>query len=220
MLDLYQQLHRQTGGAVTPLIGNTLSDAGYNATYSLVPGPLQSPASWDEALDYHFPVLEIRTPVLLDFGAAGKGYLVDIVSELLEGASITTYCVDGGGDMRCRGDAALSVGMEHPSHSDEAIGIVSLQNASLCGSAGNRRAWGEYHHIISPHTLTSPRDIAAVWVVAETALLADALTTCLFFVPPETMLAYYQYSYAIVYSNGRVVRSTDFPATMFETGEA
>lgn len=37
MLRLYEQMHALSDGAFTPLLGHTLSDLGYDETYSLTP---------------------------------------------------------------------------------------------------------------------------------------------------------------------------------------
>src|SRR3989338_5226434 len=41
LLDLYQELYTLTNGLVTPLIGNALEQAGYDAAYSLEPKVLK-----------------------------------------------------------------------------------------------------------------------------------------------------------------------------------
>jgi thiamine biosynthesis lipoprotein len=217
LFDLYRQLYGLTNGTVTPLIGQTLSDAGYDAAYSLKPGNPTPPPAWDEVLEYNHPRLTLKTPALLDVGAAGKGYLVDLVSELLEGAGVSAYCVDAGGDLRYRHPSgqSLRVGLEHPADPSKAIGVAELQNASLCGSAPNRRAWAGYHHVLNPRTLDSPRHLAAVWVAAGSTLLADALTTALFFVDAERLAGYYEFEYAIVQADGSLSYSAAFPATFF-----
>lgn len=217
MLSLYHQLYRITDGRFTPLIGQVLSDAGYDAHYSLEEKKLSPPPTWDEALMYNYPTLITHLPVLLDVGAAGKGYVIDIVSELIEHSDIQNYTVDAGGDMRHRTTTRkpLRVGLENPADTAQVIGVANLQNQSLCGSAGNRRQWGNFHHILDPHSLTSPTHIVALWTMADTTLLADALSTCLFFVPPETLLKHYAFEYLILRPNFNVDASPGFPATLF-----
>lgn len=217
LLSLYHTLYRITNGAFTPLIGQALSDAGYDARYSLKTKPLSRPPAWDEALMYNYPTLITRIPVLLDVGAAGKGYLIDIVSELLEHSGVRNYTVDAGGDIRYRTTEGkpLRVGLESPVNTTQIIGIADLRNRSLCGSAGNRRQWGNFHHILDPHSLTSPTHIAALWTVADTTLLADALSTCLFFVSPTILLKHYSFEYLILHSDFTVDMSPSFPAQLF-----
>lgn len=215
LFDLYHKLYQLTDGLFTPLIGNVLSDAGYDQTYSLQGKELSVPSSWDDALLYKFPDLFVKEPVTLDLGACGKGYLIDLVSEVLEKESITEYCIDAGGDMRQRGEETLRVGLEHPEDSSQVIGVATLQNKSLCGSAGNRRAWGEFHHLMNPKTLKPVDTVRAVWVVADTTILADGLATALFFVSPEVLLKEFSFDYVVVKKDYQIEQSFTFPGELF-----
>jgi thiamine biosynthesis lipoprotein len=217
MFAMYRKLYDLTNGAFTPLIGQVLVDAGYDASYSLKPGMLHAPKAWDEVMTWHAPVLTTREPVQLDFGAAGKGYIVDLVGELIERDGVFDYCVDAGGDIRYRTSvgAPLRVGLENPADTKQAIGIATLGNASLCGSAGNRRAWAEFHHTINPHTLSSPKHLQAVWVIAETTLLADALTTALQFLSAADLRAVFTFEYLLLREDYSAEHSSGFPSELF-----
>ena len=228
LLDVYRRLYDATGGSFTPLIGQAMADAGYDATYSLKPKPLSKPPAWDDVLSIYptFPspskgegqgevLVSTARPVLLDFGAAGKGYLVDLVAQIVSSFGIASFCVDAGGDMVCRGPEPTRVGLENPLATDEAIGVATISNASICGSAGNRRAWGEFHHVIDPRTLSSPRHVLATWAIASTALIADAIATCLFLVPAEDLKTVYTFDYVILFADGTVERSPGAPVELF-----
>ncbi|TSC70449.1 MAG: thiamine biosynthesis lipoprotein [Parcubacteria group bacterium Gr01-1014_46] len=217
MISLYKKMYDVTGGLVTPLIGQVLVDAGYDANYSLVPKKLTKPLSWQEVMEWNNPILKVKKPEILDFGAGGKGYLVDIVSEIIESTGIENYCVDAGGDMRQRSSEleSLSVGLEHPEDFESVIGVAKILNQSLCGSAGNRRKWADYNHVINPETLKSPKDVLAVWTLAESTLLADLLTTALSFVPAETLQKYFKFEYLIFRSDHRIEKSSGFNAELF-----
>ena len=216
MMTLYRDLYELTDGYVTPLIGNLISDAGYDAKYSLVQTKkLEVPPRWEEAMEYINPMLTIKKPVLLDFGAAGKGYLVDLVGEVFELNHVKEYGIDAGGDILHRGANPIRVGLEDPERKEEVIGVCTLKNGSICGSAGNRRVWGTFNHIIDPKSLSSPTDVIAVWVVADSALIADGLTTCLSFVSPEKLLNKYKFEYVIVHKDRSVDVSPDFPGEVF-----
>ncbi len=217
MISIYKKIYDVTNGLVTPLIGKVLVDAGYDATYSLKEKPLTKPLSWNETMVWQNPKLILKEPALLDFGAGGKGYLVDIVSEILEENGIKNYCVDASGDMRQRSlyESTLKVGLENPNDATEVVGVVEILNQSLCGSAGNRRKWEDFHHIINPETLSSPKDIEAVWVIAENTLLSDILTTALFFVKPEVVLENFDFDYLIIYSDFSINKSEGFKAELF-----
>jgi len=218
MMSLYHDVFLLTDGLVTPLIGQVLVDSGYDAQYSLKQKKeLEVPLSWDEVLEYYHPHLQMKQPALLDFGGAGKGYLVDLVGEVLEQNGIRSYCVDAGGDMlhRSKAGEAMSVGLEHPGDTTKAIGVVKICNQSLCASAGNRRVWQNFHHIINPKTLSSPGHIAALWVIAESTILADILATALFFVSTQKLLQKYSFEYLILNADYSFEKSTGFPAEMF-----
>ncbi len=217
MMELYRKLYDATNGMVTPLIGNALSDAGYDAEYSLVPKPMTALKPWDSVMRFTDPILTLSEPALLDFGAAGKGYLIDIVSDILRTDGIESFCVDAGGDMCYRSAAGetMRVGLENPVDTSQAVGVASILNKSICGSAGNRRAWGEFHHILDPGTLTSPKHILAVWVVADTTMLADGLTTALMFVAPNILQKEFNFEYAILHADFSITASTNFPGEFF-----
>lgn len=215
----YRRLYKLSNGLVTPLIGQVLVDAGYDAHYRFTPRALTKPPLWDDVLAIHDTILVAKQPILLDVGAAGKGYLVDIVSELLARNGVTQFCVDASGDLRSQGlQGPLRIGLEHPDNPDQVIGVANLQHGAICGSAGNRRAWGVYHHIINPQTLESVRNVRAVWTTAHSTLIADGLATALFFVPPDCLASHFRFSYCIVYGNGTVHMSKRFPATLFTIG--
>ncbi len=216
MLALYRDLYDRTDGYVTPLVGNMLSDAGYDENYSLVQKKeLEAAPAWDDVMSYAHPTLTIKRPVLLDFGAAGKGYLVDLVAEVLEAYGVMEYLIDAGGDILHKGDAPIRVGLENPENLQQVIGVCELRGGSICGSAGNRRTWGEFTHIMNPKTLESQKNILAVWVTANTALLADALATCLFFVDAGTLTDAYDFEYVLIRNDHSVERSAGFLGEVF-----
>ncbi len=215
MLTIYRKAYDLTMGLVTPLIGDVLVSLGYDEKYSLQKKELKKAMSWDEILDWNEPHLTVKNPTILDFGACGKGYLVDIVSEIIETEGIKKYCVDGSGDMRIRGEE-LKVGLEHPEDINSVIGVVHLNNQSLCGSSGNRRKWEDVHHIVNPDTGSSPKDILSVWVVAKETIMADILTTCLFFVEPDILKKDFDFDYLILKKDFSVKFSDGINAEIFK----
>jgi thiamine biosynthesis lipoprotein len=222
LFDLYERLYAITTGKVTPLIGNLLSDAGYDAAYSLQPKYLRQVPAWSSVLKYSFPMLTTTQPVILDVGAVGKGYLVDIIAKLLLARGVHHFSINAGGDIAVHGALrdALTIGLEHPDNPQLAIGIARIGSGSICGSAGNRRSWSGFNHIMDPQRQSSPEHIKALWVYAETAMLADAITTCLFFVTPEVLAKYFAFEYAIVNQDNSLVYSPKFPAEFFDNEAA
>ncbi len=214
MLDLYCDIYRQTSGLVTPLIGQTMEESGYDANYSLVPKELHKLPTWDDILIWDSPKLTLKKPALLDFGAAGKGKLVDLVGNVLQKSGATSFCVDAGGDILIS-NRKMKIGLEHPNDPTKVIGAIELESGSVCGSSSNRRKWRDFHHIINPRTLKPTSDVLAVWVLTKETMLADALSTCLFFVDPEN-LSTYKFDYLIIYPDYTFKKSKDFPGELYE----
>jgi len=215
LFNTYRQLYDVSQGAVTPLIGQVMIDAGYDANYSLKSRPLTKPPAWDDVISYQNPNLVVREPVWLDLGAAGKGYLVDLVGEVIETAGYRGYVIDASGDMRLR-HTPQTIGLEHPDDPRLIIGQVELSNGSLCGSATNRRRWGQYHHIIDPHSLRSVQGMKACWIYADSTIMADGLATAIFFTPVARLQTIFQFEYAYVLDDNTCIHSDDFPGMFFE----
>ncbi len=212
----YRRLYDETSGKVTPLVGAALERAGYDASYSFKPSTQHALPIWDEALVWRGSSLHTTQPVVLDVGAAGKGYLIDIVSSILNDASLTDYIIDASGDLRHKGSVGERIGLEHPLEAGKVIGVIDIQNESLAASAVNRRRWGnEQHHIYDPDTLAPTRDILATWVVAEEAMVADGLATALFFVHPSTLNDIYTFQYVRMHSDGHLDYSYDLRGELF-----
>jgi thiamine biosynthesis lipoprotein len=217
LFTLYKKLYRLTDGIFTPLIGNTLSAAGYDSAYSLKPKKITKTPTWENTITYEHNTLEVHEPTILDFGAGGKGYLIDIIAELLICNKINQFCIDAGGDILYRSlkQQTIRIGLENPENISQVIGVVTLGNQSICGSAGNRRKWGSYHHIINPQTNTSPTNIIATWVIAEETIIADALSTCLFLVSVKTLSKHFKFDYCILFPDYTVEKSEHFTAELF-----
>jgi thiamine biosynthesis lipoprotein len=215
--ELYSRLYRLTAGAMTPLIGGSLERLGYDAGYSLRAGapPLPAPA-WESVLTWSGTVLTASSPVVLDIGAAGKGLLVDLLAEELEAAGVGEFLIDASGDLLARGTEPVRVGLEHPYNPAKAIGVVELQGRALCASAANRRVWGDgLHHVLDGTTGRPVRSAVATWALADTAMVADALATALFFVPGTTLQETFNFSWLTVFSDGSAGYSAEFEGTLF-----
>ncbi|MEO6604431.1 MAG: FAD:protein FMN transferase [Aeromicrobium sp.] len=217
LLHLYASLYELTDGSMTPLIGRALADLGYDADYSLTeqddPGPVPS---WD-AIAWHHPYLTNIEPVLLDVGAAGKGLLVDLVAGMLGDAGVDGFTVDASGDLLHRAPEPLRIALEHPADASRAVGVAELEaGQALCGSATNRRAWGDgLHHVLDGRTGRPTDDVIATWVVADSCMVADGLATALFLAEPDQLMARFTYEFVRMHADGRVEWSPEFPGEVF-----
>lgn len=215
--DLYATLYRVSAGAMTPLIGGSLERLGYGAGYALEPAgpPLPAPA-WESVLAWEGTTVTAGAPVVLDIGAAGKGLLVDLLAAELAAAGVENFVVDGSGDLLARGTEGVRIALEHPYNPAQAIGIVDLADRSLCASAANRRAWGDgLHHVLDGTTGQPVRTAVATWTLADSAMVADALATALFFVPGAVLDEVFDFSWLTVFSDGSAAYSPGFEGTLF-----
>lgn len=213
LVEFYRELYDATNGTVSPLVGNVLEAAGYDREYSLRSKKVVPAPPWDDVMHWDRGKVQTNRPLVLDFGAAGKGYLVDIVAEMLEQAGVVEYVIDASGDIRLHGSEQV-IGLENPHDTTRVLGTVQVENASLCASAINRRAWGEWHHVVDPRTAAPVQGVVATWVVAPTTMVADGLATALFFVEPS-QLAQWDFAYARLLQDGTIERSADFVGELY-----
>jgi thiamine biosynthesis lipoprotein len=223
LLDLYDGLVAATDGAVDPLVGRQLELLGYDAAYSLAPAPwhvreqwMRDRPTWLVDVQRDGATVVIRRPLLIDVGAAGKGALVDAVSQALGEAGVEDHLVDAGGDLRHRGQPAVRIGLSHPLDPGLAVGVVPLENGSLCASATNRRCWGDgLHHLLDARTNLPVRDVLATWVVAADTATADGLATALFTTGAHRLREHFRFDHVRLLTDGRVERSAGFPGELF-----
>jgi len=217
LASLYRQLYTLSGGAMTPLIGESLERLGYDPHYSLQPhGEAAPPPDWNAVLEWRGTSLRTTAPVVLDVGAAGKGQLVDLLAGLLRTRGVPDFFIDASGDLLNGGQEPVPVALEHPYDATRAIGTVPLGSGALCASASNRRAWGDgLHHVLDGTTGAPVRTVVATWAVADSAMEADALATALFLVPAADLERHFSFSWLKVYSNGSAEYSAEFEGALF-----
>lgn len=217
MLQIYKKLNALSDGILNPLVGFALSDIGYDATYSLQPKDIvRTVPDFSKTVsiidDTH---IELHACALIDLGALGKGFFVDKIAAYLRRQGLSRFLVNGSGDIYYSGAGTpLRAGLEHPADPTKVIGIIEIDNGALCASASNRRKWDTYHHTLNPKTLTSPEDIIATWVRADSAAMADGLCTCLFMTRPEEY-AEINFEYCLLNPSYAIKRSAGFQAELF-----
>jgi thiamine biosynthesis lipoprotein len=231
LFDLYSRLEKLTKGSVTPLVGSSLEQLGYDADYTLQPHGGARPApSLEKTLRVSGQTVTLSERTMIDVGAAGKGQLVDLVAELLLESGVSGATVDGSGDIRYDGSDSLSVALEHPYDPEQAIGVAQLagpRRRAIAGSSTRRRTWddptavtghGSLHHVIDGLTGEPVRTVTATWAIAPSAMLADALATALFFVPGSIAAREFDFDFdwVRVFTDGRLEYSESLKEGMFQ----
>ncbi|WP_422111975.1 FAD:protein FMN transferase [Gardnerella sp. DNF00497B] len=167
---IYDEFYDATRGAFDACIGADLLALGYDNSVQFVPEPAGSankdsgsvsgswskyrrslPVKWaDISRDDSGTTLHTNQPVQLDFGAAGKGYFVDLVTNILkdelgdDSLSDCDFLVNAGGDMRaCFSDEdyQIKVALENPFDTTQAVGVASIASGALCASSAARKRW-------------------------------------------------------------------------------
>lgn len=217
LIKTYKRFYELTDGLFTPLVGNILIEAGYDENYSLKPKKINPVLKWDDVIEIKGSVLKIKKPWMLDFGGGGKGFIVDVIGQLLENLKVNSYCIDASGDILYKSEngSPIKVGLENPKNLSQVLGVVNLKNESICASSGNRRKWNKYHHIFNPKSLESVDDVLAVWVIAEEAFIADCLATCLFLKNPEVFEKDFKFEYLILYPDFTIKKSPNFSGEIY-----
>lgn len=222
LFDIFDRLYAVTDGAIDPLVGADLERLGYDANYSLAPRAETRPPGiapdWRRDVYRRGHTITTRRALVLDVGAAGKGYLVDLVSAMLQQAGHDDFVVDASGDLRHTGQDALRIGLEDPRDPTRVIGVTNLANAALAASAPHRRCWGPgLHHLLDGRTGRPTNTLTASWVVADDALTADALATALFVVDSRALHRAFDFTHVRLWPGGRADRSQDFDGELFVT---
>lgn len=179
---LYDEFYAVTHGAFDACIGADLLALGYDNSVKFVPESTVSasensgsvsggwanyrralPVTWGNiSRDSGSATFHTNQPVQLDFGAAGKGYFVDLVTQIikegLSGDSLSNsdstansdlhadfdFLVNAGGDMRaCFSDEdyQIKVALENPFDTTQAVGVASIASGALCASSAARKRW-------------------------------------------------------------------------------
>ena len=166
---------------------------------------LATPVQWEEArrasgwelVEFDAPNQAIRfqTPgVRFDFGAIGKGFVVDRIAEKLLEMEIDRFVVNASGNMRIGLSPPQTEGwpiaIDVPAMGANEAGIELLRTRiSRCGIATSGDRWQRFpdgvgvgknqysSHIVDPSTQTGVSGHQSVTVIAEDATDADAAAT-------------------------------------------
>ena len=179
LFGLYDRLFAATDGAIDPCVGEDLIRLGYDPALSFTVeadagerlGALHGRAVWGrDVVRSSGTTLVTRSPVHVDFGACGKGYLVDSLGGLLTDSELSRtshvksaettnptcqsstsdskresaapeFVIDAGGDLLARTNKPIRVALEDPDDPSCAVGVALIGDGAFCASAPSRRHW-------------------------------------------------------------------------------
>jgi thiamine biosynthesis lipoprotein len=184
------EIHRRSGGAfdptVKPLIDLLEASGGLPA-----PAELRDAVALVGAervrIDDGGVVRFDREGMCVTLDGIAKGYIVDRMSEVLEGTGVTSHLVNAGGDIRTRGERspgrAWTVAIEDPKKRGHYPDVLRMRDAAVATSGSYENYYDDRHtrhHIVDPGSGHSPLDLVSVSVRARTVMEADALSTAVF----------------------------------------
>tara|TARA_R110002153_G_scaffold17413_3_gene60717 strand:- start:12990 stop:13967 length:978 start_codon:yes stop_codon:yes gene_type:complete len=192
LIALSVELAKETDGA----FDITFASVGYLYNYRESQKPQQSQvAALLKAINYRHirfdktqqSVFFAHPNVKIDLGGIAKGHAVDNAIEILKKRGIKHALVTAGGDTKLLGDRLgkpWMVGIRDPRNKDKQAVVLPLAGTGLSTSGDYERYFEQdgkrYHHILSPKTGTSAKEVQSVSIIGQRSTLNDALSTAVF----------------------------------------
>ncbi len=135
--------------------------------------------------------------VRIDLGGIAKGYAIDEAMRVLQEHGIRDALVNAGGDLRAvcseltRGKRHIWI--KHPRDREKLFGSFQMDDGCAATSGDYERYFVadsvRYHHILDPKTGYPANKCMSATVMAESAMMADALATAVFVLGPQEGMA-------------------------------
>lgn len=186
-------LARKTNGYFDPTIIDFLEGYGYNKQYDfsklnkpgLVKKEIQRllksrPSFKDIKLDNNTHTITLKKGQRIDLGSIGKGYAIDLAYKKL--LPLKNFVINAGGDIRVKGvnknQKHWKISLNAPTM--KPLGYIKLKDKAICCSGSWARKVKSFHHLINPKSGDPQNDLKAVFVIANTAMDADAWATAFY----------------------------------------
>jgi thiamine biosynthesis lipoprotein len=132
-----------------------------------------------------------RPNMKVHLGGIGKGYAVDRAIAMLKAGGFADFIIQAGGDLYVTGSngpAPWKLGIADPRGSHEPFATLEVRDGTFSTSGDYERAFikdgKRYHHIIDPDFGEPASGCRSVTIVANRAVIADALSTGVFILGP------------------------------------
>ena len=136
--------------------------------------------------------------VMMDLGGIAKGYALGEGVKALKAGGLTAGLILAGGQVQTFGSAApgvpWKVGLRNPRKEGYIAGLPFDSELGISTSGDYERFFEangvRYHHVLDPKTGYPARGVMSVSVITPDPVRADALSTALFVMGPESALAF------------------------------
>jgi thiamine biosynthesis lipoprotein len=136
------------------------------------------------ASDGYFDIRGHRADGAPDPTGLVKGWSLERAGRILEAAGARNYCINGGGDVVARGEAAPGqlwrVGIRHPLIADRLAAVLAVGDGAVATSGTYERG----DHIRNPASGKAAAGLLSVTVVGPDLTFADAYATAAFAMGP------------------------------------
>jgi len=148
--------------------------------------------NWQE-IEFSGKQVALRRPGMgVTLNGIAQGYVADRIAGILRDNGFDRLLCDFGKSEICvigrhADDRPWRVGLADPRQPEKFAVVLDLLQGSLCTSGGygtKFEASGQYHHLFDTATGTSANRYISASVFAQSAMVADALSTALYVTPP------------------------------------
>jgi thiamine biosynthesis lipoprotein len=138
-----------------------------------------------------------RQGMVVNLGGIGKGYAVDRARDILRKRGFRDFMIQFGGDMYVAGrsgDRPWRLGIQDPrGPANRIFASMEVSDSTFSTSGDYARYFikngRRYHHILDPATGEPTQGCRSVTILAESATVADGLSTGVFVLGPEAGMA-------------------------------
>lgn len=184
-----------TGGAFDPTVGDSMAQRGFTRNYRTGEDVARSASCEDTCyrdvvLDESRHEVTLVRPLTLDLGGVAKGMALDLAGQELSG--FQHYVIDAGGDLLFGGGDPAGgrwcVDIRHPRDPDAIVRTLRVRDTAVCTSGAYQRPRPDGpsgHHLLDPRTRDSAMRVLSATVIAQRAIVADAMATAAFVMGPD-----------------------------------
>ena len=138
-----------------------------------------------------------RKGISVHLGGIGKGYAIDRGANILRRRGVRDFMIQSGGDIYVAGmkdGRPWRLGVQDPGGpANRIFAELDLSDGAFSTSGDYERSFikdgRRYHHILDPATGEPARGSRSVTIVANTATIADGLSTGVFVMGPQAGMA-------------------------------
>jgi len=200
VLEAGRAAHKTTGGAFDPTVAPLVATWGFNhSAVTELPSTQKVRAACElvglDKMTFDGSLVAFaRDGMSVDLGGIAKGHGADRAAATLTEQGLSGI-INAGGDIRVAGQRAdgrqWHIGIRDPVHTDRVFATVDLGPDRAVATSGTYEQFLDIKgrrvsHIIDPRSGEPGSTVVSATVVAETAMMADALATaCIVMSPSE-----------------------------------